>query len=177
MSPFQSLRDYEEYIYTLKQRFPSIQRSTLVVTPCGKRVAILKGELTFDQGYRLTIGERLSLDTGGVEIEFYGYELWHNNEVTTKYVDGLRELLKDPEEAAAYLNAALEEDSQEAFLLALRDVAEARGMSQLAREANLNREDLYRILSATGNPQLSSLSSLLNNFGLRLAIQVDYAQG
>lgn len=112
-----------------------------------------------------------------MEIEFYGYELWHNNEVTTKYVDGLRELLKDPEEAAAYLNAALEEDSQEAFLLALRDVAEARGMSQLAREANLNREDLYRILSATGNPQLSSLSSLLNSFGLRLAIQVDYAQG
>jgi probable addiction module antidote protein len=78
-----------------------------------------------------------------------------------------------PEEAAAYLNAALEEGSQEAFLLALRDVAEVRGLSQLARETNHNRENLYRILSSKGNPQLSSLNSLLNSFGLRLAVEVE----
>lgn len=77
MNPFQSLRDYEEYVYTLKQRFPSIQRSTLVVVQRGRRVAVLQGELNFAQGYRVTIKERLSFDTGSVEIEFYAYELWH----------------------------------------------------------------------------------------------------
>lgn len=77
MTPFQSLRDYEEYVYTLKQQFPSIQRSTLTIVPRGKRVAVLQGELAFAQGYRITIKERLSFDTGVVEIEFYGYELWH----------------------------------------------------------------------------------------------------
>jgi len=63
--------------------------------------------------------------------------------------------LADPEEAAAYLNAALEDGDQQVFLLALRDVAEARGMSQVAREARLNREIMYRMLSPTGNPQKS----------------------
>jgi len=77
VNPFQSLRDYEEYVYTLKQHFPSIQRSTLVVVQRGRRVAVLQGELTFAQGYRITIRERLSFDAGSVEIEFYGYELWH----------------------------------------------------------------------------------------------------
>jgi len=47
VNPFQSLRDYEEYIYTLKQHFPSIQRSTLIVVQRGRRVAVLQGELTF----------------------------------------------------------------------------------------------------------------------------------
>ncbi|MEA3309783.1 MAG: hypothetical protein U9Q70_09775 [Chloroflexota bacterium] len=46
MNPFQSLRDYEEYVYTLQQHFPAIQRSTLVVVQRGKRVAVLQGELT-----------------------------------------------------------------------------------------------------------------------------------
>jgi hypothetical protein len=50
----------------------------LVVIRRGKRVAVLKGELSFEQGYRVTVQERLSFDTGAVEIEFYGYELWHN---------------------------------------------------------------------------------------------------
>jgi len=80
VNPFQSLRDYEDHIYTLKQHYPSIQRSTLVVVQRGKRVAILQGELTFAQGYRITIKERLSFDTGSVEIEFYGYELWHGSD-------------------------------------------------------------------------------------------------
>lgn len=85
MSPFQSLREYEEYVYTIRQRFSSIQRSTLVVVRRGKRVAVLKGELTFTEGYRITIQERLSFDTGTVEIEFYGYELWRNTEKLAWY--------------------------------------------------------------------------------------------
>ena len=85
MNPFQSLRNYEEYVYTLKKYFPALQRSTLTIVRRGKRVAILKGELTFEQGYRLTAQERLSSDTGVVEIEFYGYELWQNTEKIAWY--------------------------------------------------------------------------------------------
>jgi probable addiction module antidote protein len=87
------------------------------------------------------------------------------------YEQGLKEALADPEEAAAYLNAALEDGSQEVFLLALRDVAVARGLTRLARETSLNRENMYRILSETGNPQLSSLKVLLDSLGLKLAVE------
>ncbi|MBI1923622.1 hypothetical protein HYR99_05175 [Candidatus Poribacteria bacterium] len=80
MNPFQSLRDYEEFVYTLQQRFPSIKSSNLVVIRRGKRVATLQGELTFAHGYRLAIRERLSYDAETVVIESYGYELWHNAE-------------------------------------------------------------------------------------------------
>lgn len=78
MNPFQSLRDYETYVYTLPQRFPVIKQSTLVLITRGSRVAVLQGELFFAVGYRLSIKERLSLDDSAVQIEFYGYELWHN---------------------------------------------------------------------------------------------------
>jgi len=84
-NPFQSLRDYEEFVYTLKERYPIIQRLTLVVVPRGKRVAVLQGELTFEQGYRVTVRERLSMDAGPVVIEFYGYEIWHNADKVAWY--------------------------------------------------------------------------------------------
>ncbi|MCX5733055.1 MAG: putative addiction module antidote protein [candidate division NC10 bacterium] len=87
------------------------------------------------------------------------------------YEQGLKEALADPEEAAAYLNAALEDGSQDVFLLALRDVANARGLTHLARETSLNRENMYRILSEKGNPQLSSLAALLDALGLKLAVE------
>ena len=95
------------------------------------------------------------------------------NQVTAKYEDSLKASLTNPNEAAAYLNAALEENDQEVFLLALRDIAEARGFSQLAQDTFLNRENLYRMLSTTGNPQLSSLNVLLRSMGLRLAVEVE----
>ena len=97
--------------------------------------------------------------------------------LTTRYDEGLKEDLSDPDEAAAYLNAALEEGSQEVFLLALRDVAEARGMSETARSAALNRESMYRTLSRRGNPRLSSLSALLHASGLRLAVELEHPVG
>ncbi|MFZ4397413.1 MAG: addiction module antidote protein [Kiritimatiellia bacterium] len=87
------------------------------------------------------------------------------------YAKGLKESLADPVEVAAYLNAALEDGSQDVFLMALRDVANARGLMHLARETSLNRENMYRILSERGNPQLSSLASLLDALGLKLAIE------
>ena len=82
------------------------------------------------------------------------------NTVTARYNDGLRQALLDPDEAAAYLDAALAENDIDAFLLALRDVAEARGISQVARSAQLNRENLYRMLASNGNPHVPHQSHL-----------------
>jgi hypothetical protein len=66
MNPFLSLRNYEEFVYTLKQRFPLVQGSTLTVVPRGKRMAIVQGEIAFAHGYRITLKERLSFDEGPV---------------------------------------------------------------------------------------------------------------
>jgi probable addiction module antidote protein len=93
---------------------------------------------------------------------------------TKKYEDSLMESLQIPEEAAAYLNAHLdEEDSEEMFLLALRDVAKAHGFSEVAEQADLGRESLYKALSKDGNPKLSTLKSLLKVVGLKLAVETD----
>ena len=91
------------------------------------------------------------------------------------YQDYLIEALADPIEAAGYLNAALEDGDKELFLLALRNVAEARlgGMSQLAEASGLNRESLYRMLSGKGNPELKSLDKLLHALGLKIAVEVN----
>ena len=92
---------------------------------------------------------------------------------TIPYEDILYQDLQDPEEAAAYLNAALEDESEkgsETFLLALRDVAKARGIGRLAQETHLSRESLYRTL-AQGNPRFSTLEAVLESVGLKLTIQ------
>ncbi len=93
--------------------------------------------------------------------------------ITEKYEKNLLEDLLDPMEAAEYLNAALEDGSQEVFLMALNDVARAKGISQIANETNLKAENLYRILSVDGNPNLKSLSSVLHSVGLRLSVEVE----
>ena len=92
---------------------------------------------------------------------------------TDKYTDNLKKDLLDPAEAAEYLNAALEDGSQEVFLMALKDVANAKGISEIARETKLNRENLYRILSTQGNPKLKSLNSFLHSVGLKLSVEVE----
>lgn len=92
-----------------------------------------------------------------------------------KYQNSLIEALRDPKEAAAYLDAALEAGDRGAFLLAIRNVIDALGgMSQMARHTGLNRENLYRVLSEQGNPELNSLDKLLKGMGLRLAVEVDH---
>jgi probable addiction module antidote protein len=90
-----------------------------------------------------------------------------------KYESGLFDRLRDSRYAVEYVNAAAE-DSDEAFLLALLDIAEARnGMKGLARDANVNRENLYRILSKAGNPQYSSLLSIIKALHLKLRVEDD----
>jgi probable addiction module antidote protein len=80
--------------------------------------------------------------------------------------------LRDRDYAKGYLSAAAKE-SFETFLLALRDVAEAqKGMAKVAREAKVNRENLYRMLSEEGNPRLSSLYAVLDALGFAIDIGV-----
>lgn len=93
-----------------------------------------------------------------------------------KYEDSLQESLKDPKEAAEYLNACLDgndPDSDEVFLMALRDVAKAHGFAEIAAKANLGRESLYKALSADGNPKLDTLRALLKAIGLKITISKD----
>jgi probable addiction module antidote protein len=90
----------------------------------------------------------------------------------TTYQEDLVNALKDPREAAAYLNAAMEEGDRAVFLLALRNVAEAQGgMASLARKTRMNRESLYRMLSSKGNPEIRSILTLLNSMELRLVVE------
>lgn len=79
--------------------------------------------------------------------------------------------LKDAEYAAEYIQAALEEEDPKVFLMALRNVADAQGMAQLAKKSNLSRENLYTTLSDRGNPRLSSLYAIIGALGLHLSVQ------
>ncbi len=90
------------------------------------------------------------------------------------YREDLLKSLIDPEEAREYLNAALEDENPEVFLLALKDLVDANSsMSKLAQETNRNRESLYKTLSEKGNPQLNSIRSILSNLGFKLAVEVN----
>ena len=85
--------------------------------------------------------------------------------------DYLLKRLQDPATAAAYLNAAVEDDDPGAFLQALRNVTDAQGgIGRVANLAGLNRQQLYRTLSERGNPELRSLVKILSASGLRLEV-------
>jgi probable addiction module antidote protein len=88
-----------------------------------------------------------------------------------RWEDFLDERLQDPVRAVGYLNACLEDEDPEFFLLALRDVARARGgLEKLAEMASLNPEQLVRMLSEVGNPELRTVDTLLDALGFRLSI-------
>src|SRR5258708_14346934 len=78
------------------------------------------------------------------------------------------EHLKTDEDMAAYLEAALEENDPALIAAALGDIARAKGMSDVAREAGLGRESLYKALSPGGNPQFSTVLKAVKALGLRL---------
>lgn len=86
------------------------------------------------------------------------------------YEDWLSEQLKDPEFALAYLNEALVDEDERVFLLALKDVMSAQGgsVAAIAKEAQLNRQNLYRMLSKKGNPRWSSLTTLFDTLGYQI---------
>lgn len=80
------------------------------------------------------------------------------------------EHLRTPEEMAAYLNAWLEEAPEDAagIAKALGDIARAKGMAQVAKEAGLSRESLYRALSADGNPSFATVLKVARALGVKL---------
>lgn len=88
---------------------------------------------------------------------------------SVSYLESLMRALADPVEASAYLNAALE-DSQRAFLKALKNVAQAQQMSRVAKDAGVQRETLYRSFSEEGNPTFETLSSVLGALGMKLSV-------
>jgi len=95
------------------------------------------------------------------------------NKTPNNYQQHLMQSLQDPDLAVEYLNAALEEEDEAdptLFLRALKNVAEAWGFSHLADLTGLDRAGIYRMLSAQGNPRLTSLHTLLDAMGLRMAI-------
>ena len=80
--------------------------------------------------------------------------------------------LKNPEYSKEYLNAALGDDDRRVFLIALRDVAEAHGMSRLAARTRISREHFYRMLSKSGNPQWDTLRKILDQIGFRVMLDL-----
>lgn len=71
---------------------------------------------------------------------------------------------------AAYLEAALQDGDPQVIAAALGDIARAKGMSQIAREAGVGRESLYKSLSATGNPELATVLKVISVLGLQLHV-------
>ena len=84
----------------------------------------------------------------------------------------IAEIRHNPEFAASYLAAAMENTDQPGVLLiALRQIAEARGgMTKVARDAGLQRESLYRALSKRGNPRLTALLAVIQALGMTLTV-------
>ena len=78
------------------------------------------------------------------------------------------EHLKNDEDMAAYLEAALHEGDASLIAAALGDIARAKGMSKIAMDAGLGRESLYKALSPQGNPEFATIMKVVAALGLRL---------
>jgi probable addiction module antidote protein len=78
------------------------------------------------------------------------------------------EYLDSPESIAAYLEAAFEDGDPALIAAALGDIARAMGMTQLASRAGVTREALYKALSATGDPRLSTFLGVMKGLGIKL---------
>jgi probable addiction module antidote protein len=88
------------------------------------------------------------------------------NTVTTPWDPA--EHLETEEDMAAYLEAALDEGDAALVAAALGDIARAKGMTLVAREAGLGRESLYKALSSSGNPEFTTILKVVTALGLRL---------
>lgn len=91
-----------------------------------------------------------------------------SNTITTPY--DVAEHLRTPDEMAAYLEACLEEAGDDAAFVAkaLGDIARAKGMTQVARDAGLSRESLYRALSGERTPGFDTILKVIKALGLQL---------
>ena len=83
------------------------------------------------------------------------------------YEQATLQALTDPTEAAAYIDAVLELDDPAALLVALRQVAKAHGMAEVARRADVGEKTLFRALSENRNPTLSTVHKVVHAVALR----------
>jgi probable addiction module antidote protein len=80
------------------------------------------------------------------------------------------EYLDNEETIAEYLSAALEDPNPEVFLLAVRNVAKARGIAKVAQDSGLGRESLYKALSPGAKPRYETVRKLMDALGLKLTV-------
>jgi probable addiction module antidote protein len=97
--------------------------------------------------------------------------------ITTRY--DVAEHLRTPEEMAAYLEVCLEEANGDAAFIAkaLGDIARAKGMSQVARDAGLSRESLYKALSGERSPGFDTILRVIGALGLKLHAEAVLSAG
>jgi probable addiction module antidote protein len=92
---------------------------------------------------------------------------------SVSYDEHLRKYLRDPEEAAEYLNACLDDPDPGVFLVGVRHVVNANGgIAAVARKTKLNRENIYKMLSPEGNPRLDSLMMIMSGIGFRMSFSL-----
>jgi probable addiction module antidote protein len=89
-----------------------------------------------------------------------GYKVWNASDYLTS-----------EEMIAEYLTAALEEPNPEVFVLALENVAKARGMAKVAKDAGLGRESLYKALSKGSHPRYETISAVMQALGVKFAVE------
>jgi probable addiction module antidote protein len=92
------------------------------------------------------------------------------------YEQATLQALTEPTEAAAYIEAILELDDPAALLVALRQVAKAHGMAEVARRANVGEKTLFKSLSENGNPTIATVHKVLHAVGLRLSVTPEPAR-
>ena len=80
--------------------------------------------------------------------------------------------LKTDKDIANYLEAVLEDGDPALVAAALGDIARAKGMTQVARDAGLGRESLYKALSSEGNPEFATILKVIHALGLKLKVAV-----
>lgn len=78
--PFRAAEDYELFLYSLPERFPTIRRSTLTFVRLGASLARIAGELYFDDGFRVVVRERFLYHRLPAVLDWYGYEVWQGDE-------------------------------------------------------------------------------------------------
>jgi len=81
------------------------------------------------------------------------------------------EYIETKEDVIAFLEGALEENDPEFFFKTVGYIARSKGMAQIAKELNLNREGLYTALSPQGNPSFITIARVLDNLGFRLSVK------
>ena len=94
------------------------------------------------------------------------------NKVIVTHPWDAAEHLETEEDMVAYLDAALEDGDPAVIVAVVGDIARAKGMTQIASEAGLGRESLYKALSSSGNPEFATILKVVRALGLKFTVQV-----